>query len=155
MRRNLTALSIMATATIALLSITQPASAQTRIYRGSIGNSHIQMQLNFAGSNVSGTYAYDTIGEDLKLSGQLDGQGRLELTELAPKGKQKTGKFVCKRFNDPVDAECSWSKPDGTREAMAVLEEQNISPYERPTNHAEDNHQSPNGRGSFISADRN
>lgn len=118
----------MTTATIALLSVAQSASAQTKIYRGSIGNSHIQMRLTFAGSSVSGTYAYDTVGEDLRLSGQLDAQGRLELTELAPKGKQKTGKFVCKRFNDPLDAECSWSKPDGSRESLAVLEEQHLPP---------------------------
>jgi hypothetical protein len=127
MRRKLTALSITATATIALLSFVQSSSAQTRIYRGSIGNSHIQMQLNFAGRNVTGTYAYDTVGEDLRLNGALDEQGRLELTELAPKGKQKTGKFVCKRFNDALDAECSWSRPDGTRESLVVLEEQYFS----------------------------
>lgn len=125
MRKNLTALSIAA---IAFLSVAQSASAQTRVYRGSIGNSHIQMRLVFAGSNVSGTYAYDAVGEDLRLNGHLDAQGRLELTELAPKGKQKTGKFVCNKFSDPIDAECTWSKPDGTRESMAVLEEQFFSP---------------------------
>lgn len=128
MRKNLIALSITAIAAIALLAIAQEVSGQTRLYRGSIGNSHIQMRLNFAGSTVSGTYSYDSVGEDLRLSGQLNNQGQLELTEMAPKGKQKTGKFVCKKFNDPVDSECSWSKPDGTRESMAILEEQYFSP---------------------------
>jgi len=111
-----------------LLFTCNAASAQTRVYRGSIGNSHIQMQLDFSGNEVSGKYAYDNIGEDLKLSGRLDAQGHLELTEFAPKGKQKTGKFSCKsRLDDPIDKECSWSRPDGSRESMVVLEEQSIA----------------------------
>src|ERR1043166_2284679 len=89
------------------------ASAQTKVYRGSIGNSHIQMRLNFNGNEVSGTYAYDNVGQDLSLSGRLN-NGALELTEMS--GKQKTGKFVCKKpLGDPIDSECTWSKIDGTR----------------------------------------
>src|SRR4051812_39722834 len=111
--------------TCALLCLVQSAGAQTRNYRGAIGNSHFQMHLTFAGNDVSGTYAYDTVGEDLRLSSRLD-QGRMELAEFAPKGKQKTGKFVCKRFDDPLDQECSWSRPDGSRESLVVFEEQNL-----------------------------
>ena len=104
----------------------QPASTAAKVYRGSIGGSHIQMRLNVQGNKVSGTYSYDSIGEDLKLSGQLDEQGRLELAEFA-NGKQ-TGKFTCKRkLGDEIDSECSWSKPDGTREAFVTLEEQSIA----------------------------
>jgi hypothetical protein len=103
----------------------QPTSA-AKIYRGSIGNSHIQMRLNIQGNNVSGTYSYDSVGEDLKLTGHLDTQGRLELVEFGAKGKQ-TGKFTCKRkLGEEIDSECSWSKPDGTREALVTLEEQYI-----------------------------
>src|ERR1043166_8456885 len=98
------------------------ATAQTKVYRGSIGNSHIQMRLTFEGNNVSGTYFYDTVGEDLRLTGRIDDQGRLELSEFAAKGKQPTGKFVCKRrLDDAIDSECTWSKPDGTRESMVDL----------------------------------
>jgi hypothetical protein len=100
-------------------------SAQTKVYRGSIGNNHIQMRLNFNGSDVSGTYAYDSVGQDLSLSGRLN-HGALELTEMS--GKQKTGKFVCKKpLGDPIDSECTWSKIDGTRESMVTLEEQNFA----------------------------
>ena len=63
---------------VALCALT--ASAQTKIYRGSIGNSHIQMRLTFSGNQVSGTYAYDSVGQDLKLTGHLN-NGGLELTE--------------------------------------------------------------------------
>ena len=102
------------------------AAAQTKVYRGSIGNSHIQMRLNFNGSDVSGTYAYDSVGEDLKLTGRAGNDGALELIEFS--GKQKTGKFVCKRpIGVSVDSECTWSKIDGTRESMVTLEEQNFA----------------------------
>ena len=101
------------------------ASAQTKVYRGSIGNSHIQMRLNFNGSEVTGTYAYDSVGQDLNLTGRLN-NGALELTEMS--GKQKTGKFVCtKPLEDPIDSECTWSKIDGTRESMVTLEEQHFA----------------------------
>jgi len=111
----------------ALLCAAQ-AFAQTKVYRGSIGNSHIQMRLTFEGNNVSGTYFYDTIGEDLRLTGRIDDQGRLELSEFAAKGKQPTGKIVCKRrLDDPIDSECTWSKPDGTRESMLDLTEQHFA----------------------------
>lgn len=108
-----------------VVSCQQPAAA-ANVYRGSIGNSHIQMHLNFKGKNVTGTYSYDSVGEDLKLTGHLDEQGRLEMAEFGAKGKQ-TGKFACKRrLDDPVDQECTWSKPDGTREAFMTLEEQHV-----------------------------
>src|SRR5204863_4938771 len=100
--------------------------AQTKDYRGEIGNNHIQMRLSFTGSNVSGTYAYDSIGQDLKLTGQLNAQGGLDLKEVDAKGKQ-TGKFACKKFDDPIDAECTWSRLDGTRESMVTLEPQNFA----------------------------
>ena len=101
------------------------ASAQTKVYRGSIGNSHIQMQLNFNGNVVTGTYAYDNVGQDLNLSGHLN-NGVLELTETS--GKQKTGKFTCKKpLGDRTDSECTWSKIDGTRESMVTIEEQHFA----------------------------
>ena len=107
--------------------VAQPTSPTTKVYRGSIGNSHIQMRLSIEGNKVSGTYSYDSIGEDLKLTGHLDGQGRLELAEFGAKGKQ-TGKFICKhKIGDEIDSECSWSKADGTREAFVTLEEQYIA----------------------------
>src|SRR5437764_8002323 len=112
-------------ALLALLIFSCPAAAQTKVYRGSIGNSHIQMRLNFNGSEVSGTYAYDSVGQDLNLTGRIN-NGALELTEMS--GRQKTGKFVCKKpLGDSIDSECTWSKMDGTRESMVTLEEQHFA----------------------------
>jgi len=104
----------------------QQPSTGTKVYRGSVGGNNIEMRLNMQGSNVTGTYSYDSIGEDLMLSGHVDGQGRLELAEFV--NKKQTGKFTCKRsLDDPIDSECSWSKPDGTREVLVTLSEQHIA----------------------------
>src|SRR5437016_11870756 len=77
----------------------QAVQTTVRVYRGSVGESHFQMRLNIQGNNVSGAYSYDSIGEDIKLTGHVDDHGRLELAEFGEKGKQ-TGKFVCKRVYD-------------------------------------------------------
>ena len=113
---------------LSLGAIVVGQSATTeKVYRGSIGNSHIQMRLNIQGNNVTGTYFYDSVGEDLKLTGHLGDQGQLELAEFGAKGKQ-TGKFICKRkLADEIDSECSWSKADGTREALVTLDEQYLA----------------------------
>lgn len=102
----------------------QPTGA--KIYRGSVGDKYVEMRLNIQGSNVTGTYSYDGIGEDIMLTGHLDGQGRLELAEFV--NKKQTGKFACKRsLDDPIDSQCTWSRPDGTREVMVTLSEQHIA----------------------------
>jgi len=100
---------------------------QTRVYRGSIGGSHIEMRLDISGNKITGTYSYDRVGEDLKLSGQFDDQGRLQLSELGPKNKP-AAKIACKySLDDSVDSECSWSRLDGSREAFVTLAEQHVS----------------------------
>jgi Protein of unknown function (DUF3298) len=108
----------------------QSAAAQagvTKYYRGSVGNNHIQMSLTFNGSNITGTYSYDRIGQEIKVSGRLDSQGKLELTEFGEKNKP-TGKFRCKQpFDAPIDRECYWSKPDGTGESFITLNEQSLA----------------------------
>ena len=102
-------------------------TSAAKVYRGSIGNRHIEMRLNVQGNKLSGTYSYDGIGQDLKLTGQLDDQGRLQLSEFGPNRKQ-TGKFACKRkLEDNVDSECTWSRADGTRESYVTLEEQHVA----------------------------
>src|ERR1700694_67834 len=81
---------------VAIIVVGQQAQQTTvRVYRGSVGESHFQMRLSIQGNNISGAYSYDSIGEDIKLTGHLDDQGKLELAEFGEKGKQ-TGKFVCK-----------------------------------------------------------
>lgn len=108
-------------------SVIAQQTSTSKVYRGSIGNSHVQMRLNIQENKVSGTYFYDSIGEDLKLTGRLNDQGGLELSEFGANGKQ-TGKITCKRkLGDGIDAECKWTRPDGTREAYVTLEEQHTA----------------------------
>ncbi|PYS20705.1 MAG: hypothetical protein DMF72_20190 [Acidobacteria bacterium] len=115
------ALGVLVGATAMLMGQT---AAGAKVYRGSVGGSNFQMRLNVQGTNVSGAYSYDTVGEDIKLTGSLDVQGKLNLAEFDDKGKP-TGKFVCKQLGAD-EPDCMWSKPDGTREAYVTLVEQNI-----------------------------
>jgi Protein of unknown function (DUF3298) len=119
-------LILVATAALALAQSAQ-AQGVTKIYRGAVGSSHIQMTLNFDGRKVTGKYSYDSVGADIKVAGQLDAEGKLELTEFAEKNKP-SGKFSCKRpLDDPLDRECYWTKPDGTRQSFVNLTEQYIT----------------------------
>src|SRR5260370_15737149 len=104
----------------------QAVQTTIRVYRGSVGESHFQMRLNIQGNNVTGAFYYDSIGEDIKLTGHFDDQGKLELAELGAKGKP-TGKFVCKKLNDDAEPDCMWSKPDGARAAYVTLDEQHVA----------------------------
>jgi len=106
------------------LAVSAPVS---RSFRGSIGNSHVEMNLVIAGDQLSGTYSYDRIRQAIKLTGQLNKSGGLELKEFDASGKQ-TGKFVCKGpLGDPLESDCSWSKPNGSGESPVFLTEQHVS----------------------------
>lgn len=104
----------------------QTQQTTVRVYRGSIAGSHVEMHLTFEGNKVSGTYAYDRVGEELKLSGQLGAQGGLELAEFDANRKQ-TGKIMCKqKLDELIDPECTWSRVDGSHQAFVTLEEQHF-----------------------------
>src|ERR1051326_4475445 len=120
-------LVLVAVAT-AFLAMAHNAAGQTasntRSYRGAIGDSYIQMTLTFDGNSVTGKYSYDRIGQDIKLTGRRDSEGKIELTEFDDQ-KKPSGKFICKRpFDDPIDRECYWSKPGSARESSVTLNEQ-------------------------------
>src|SRR2546423_5956868 len=104
------------------LALAYDANGQSsKSYRGSIGGSHIEMHLVFEGNKVTGTYAYDRVGEDLKLGGQINAQGGLELAEFDAKRKQ-TGKIICKhKLDDAIDAERTWPSVDGAQAALRGL----------------------------------
>jgi hypothetical protein len=106
--------TLLALLAFCLFSVAQSQTAPTRIYRGAIGDKHIEMRLNIAGSQVDGTYFYDQFKQDIKLEGTFDSKGELSLNEGA--GKKKTGKFVCKAEPEApdTDLECEWSRVDGT-----------------------------------------
>ena len=120
-------ISIVCLSLLACVFLPRFVSAQAKLYRGSIGDSHIGMRLNIANNKVTGTYSYDRIGQDINLNGQIDNQGRLELFELGPKNKP-AAKITCKhRLDDLVDAECMWSRLDGSREVFVSLHEEYVA----------------------------
>ena len=118
-------------ALLTLLALFCVAAAQgqtdsLKVYRGTIGDKHIEMRLNVSGSKVTGRYFYDQFKQDIPLEGAYDSKGVLELVEGS--GKKKTGKFVCKAEPESieVDVECEWSRPDGKGQALVFLKEQGI-----------------------------
>jgi hypothetical protein len=103
-------------------------AAQLKVFRGDIGNSQIEMKLRRAGENLSGTYAYDGMGQSLTLKGRIDSGGKLTLQEFDAKGRQ-TGKFDCRYSEQSLESptptiEGNWSKPDGSKQTFVGLTEQ-------------------------------
>ena len=98
---------------------------QTRVYRGSIGGSHVEMQLSFDANKVSGSYFYDRVGEKIRLAGTVNAKGALELTEFGANNKP-SAKIICneKLGDEMVDPDCTWSRTDGTHQAFVNLTEQ-------------------------------
>jgi len=97
-----------------------------KVYRGAIGDKHIEMRLTVNGAKVTGTYFYDRFKQDIPLEGTYDAKGQLELLEGS--GKRKTGRFICKKDSETpgVDLDCEWSRPDGTGKALVFLNEQGL-----------------------------
>lgn len=118
-------ISLIAPALVSVcLASAQNSFGQQKVYRGSIGGNHIEMHLMFEGDKVTGTYAYDRVGEGLKLTGKVNAQGGLELAEFGANRKQ-TGKIMCKqKLDEFVDPECFWSRADGTQQTFVNLVEQ-------------------------------
>jgi hypothetical protein len=112
--------------TLCLVSIGHAQGASNKIYRGTLGDKHVEMRLTVNGGTVTGTYFYDRFKQDIPLEGTYDAKGQLELLEGS--GKRKTGKFICKKESETpgVDLDCEWSRPDGTGKAFVFLNEQGL-----------------------------
>lgn len=107
------------------------ARVDVKTFRGIIGKNSIEMKLQRDGENLSGTYFYEGIGQNLTLKGRVDSpKGTLSLEEFDASGKQ-TGKFACK-LTDESDREPAtriegqWSRPDGKQVTPVDLTDQHI-----------------------------
>jgi len=105
--------SLLTLLTLICVAAAQGQTDSTKVYRGTVGDKHVEMRLTVAGSKVTGTYFYDQFKQEIPLEGTYDSKMVLQLEEGA--GKKKTGKFVCKAEPESleVDVECEWSRPDG------------------------------------------
>ncbi len=100
-------------------------------FRGNIaGNLSIEMALLKDGERVTGTYMYPKVGKDITLTGTIDKDGNVTLTESDETGKQ-TGIFKGKwqpAFDSPdpniKEIEGKWSKPDGSKQTDFMVSQQ-------------------------------
>lgn len=105
------------------------AQTETRMFSGSVGENRVQMTLERNGDALSGTYFYQKIGKDLKLSGAVNKDGTFTLTEKSPTGA-KTGDFKGNWNNteddDAITLNGEWKNPQGTKTFEFYLTEQMI-----------------------------
>lgn len=118
-------------ATTAQASQTQPAAnASAKSYRGSLNDRGLEVRLARDGERVSGSYAYDGIGQEIALEGRVVGKEKFDLAEKDASGKQ-TGKWSCEGERQgewDQDFSCKWTKPDGSGELFVALFEQAAFP---------------------------
>jgi hypothetical protein len=115
-----------------------PISGVTQVgdkyfFRGTIASLSIEMQLLRDGERLTGTYFYPRIGKNINLTGTVDKDNNVTLTEADDSGKQ-TGVFKGKwqtavASPDPSihEIEGKWSKPDGSKATEFIITQQ---PYE-------------------------
>ena len=102
-------------------------------FRGTIADLSIEMQLVRDGERLSGSYFYPKVGKNIALTGTVDKDNNVALTETDDTGKQ-TGMFKGKwqpasDSPDPSihEIEGKWSRPDGSRQTEFLITEQ---PYQ-------------------------
>jgi hypothetical protein len=106
-------------------------AGQTFYFRGNIsGNLSIEMMLLRDGERLSGSYFYPKVGKNISLTGSVDKDGNVSLTESDESG-QPTGVFKGKwkpQAESPDsslnDIEGKWSRPDGTKETDFLVSQQ-------------------------------
>jgi len=143
------AATLAATACRKPASVNQPAASPTPpaqepvggvtqvgekyFFRGTIANLSIEMQLLRDGERLTGNYFYPRIGKSISLTGTVDKDNNVTLTEADDAGKQ-TGVFKG-RWQTAVDSpdpsiyeiEGKWSKPDGSKQTEFNVTQQ---PYQ-------------------------
>jgi hypothetical protein len=114
---------------ICLLAVAVPCfaqrTAQPLLFRGHIGAQPVVMRLERAGDKLTGTYQYERVGQDLKLTGSIDAQGQVTLREFDAAGRQ-TGLLTGRLDLAPVvpslpEFEGQWKHPNGSRETTITL----------------------------------
>jgi hypothetical protein len=102
-------------------------------FRGTIaGNLRIEMMLLRDGERLTGSYFYPKVGKNIALSGTIDKDGNVSISESDDSGKQ-TGVFKGKwkpatDSPDPIlnEIDGKWSRPDGSKETAFLVSQQPI-----------------------------
>ena len=106
-------------------------TGQTYYFRGNIsGNLSIEMVLLRDAERLTGTYFYPKVGKNISLTGTVDKDGNVSITETDETGKQ-TGIFKGKwkpQTDSPdsslAEIEGKWSRPDGSKETDFLVSQQ-------------------------------
>lgn len=107
----------------------QPASAAARsqtsntyVLRGKIDRQNITMNLTRTGNQIAGTYRYNRIGKDIQVTGTIDAEGKIALTEFGLGGTRPTGFFKGTWQNGDEEPGISlygdWSKTQSTTNTL-------------------------------------
>lgn len=92
---------------------------------GKINNKYdVVMRITANNGQISGTYYYKSVGKDLKISGNIDAQGRVNMTEYDEKGNM-TGQFTGSLNGNKIDG--TWKKPSGGSTMSFYLIESNTN----------------------------
>ena len=102
-------------------------------FRGTIGDHlRIEMSLLRDGERLTGSYFYPKVGKNIALSGTIDKDGNVSISESDDSGKQ-TGVFKGKwkpatDSPDPTlnEIDGKWSRPDGSKETAFLVSQQPI-----------------------------
>ena len=102
-------------------------------FRGTIGDHlRIEMSLLRDGERLTGSYFYPKVGKNIALSGTIDKDGNVSISESDDSGKQ-TGVFKGKwkpatDSPDPAlnEIDGKWSRPDGSKETAFLVSQQSI-----------------------------
>lgn len=81
---------------------------------GTIGDLPVQMDLDLTGDKAAGSYYYDRTGIPLKLTGTMDADGTLHLSEQTPK-ENVTGFFRGAAPEDGGKFAGAWTAADGSK----------------------------------------
>ena len=99
-----------------------------KTFEGQVNNKYdIVLKISSNNGGITGNYFYKSSGTDIKVKGNLNGEGKLSLSEFDSQGNQ-TGIFNGTMANNNK-IEGNWSKPNGEKEMSFVLLESN-SQYE-------------------------
>ena len=88
--------------------------SKAKTFLGFLSDKRVELNLTRDGNNLSGTYKYEKVGKDLKLSGTIDGAGNFTLQETDQAGN-KTGEWKgnWKEVDGKVTLAGTWKSPKG------------------------------------------
>lgn len=105
------------------------AQTDTKIFRGYLSGTPIQMSLVRDGNKLSGTYFYTRIGKNLNLAGTIDASGNFKLKETDAGGKttgEFSGKWTEDKNSNGASIEGEWRKPNSKNTIGFIADEQII-----------------------------